>query len=114
MASYVGKQLFNVPKEQLRLSTRYDFHTGSLQGVGLGLGVTHQSELPGDSTNSFFTPATAVWDGQVSYQVKGARYGLSVSNLFDKQYLVPSNYFGGGQILPGAPRALTATAVFTF
>ena len=114
VASYVGKQLFNVPKEQLRLSTRYDFHTGSLQGVGLGMGVTHQSELPGDSKNTFFTPATAVWDGQVSYQVKGARYGLSVSNLFDKQYLVPSNYFGGGQILPGAPRALTATAVFTF
>ena len=114
VASYVGKQLFNVPKEQLRLATRYDFHTGSLQGLGLGLGVTHQSELPGDSTNSFFTSTTAVWDGQVSYQAKGARYGLGVSNLFDKQYLVPSNYFGGGQILPGAPRAMTATAVFTF
>lgn len=114
VASFVGKQLFNVPKQTARLAARYDIRQGELAGLGLGLGLTHQSKLPGDSTNSFFTPATTVWDGQVSYQMKAARLGLNVSNLFDKQYFVPSNYFGGGQVLPAAPRTVTATANFSF
>jgi iron complex outermembrane receptor protein len=106
--------LFDIPKQQLRLASRYDAKAGAWRGLGLGLGLTHQSELPGDGSNSFFTPATTVWDAQASYQVKGARYGLAISNLLDKQYLVPSTYFGGGQVLPAAPRTLTASAVFSF
>lgn len=114
VASYVGKQLFNVPNQQLRLAARYDAKSGAWKGWGMGLGLTYQSELPGDSTNSFFTPATTVWDTQVSYQTKNVRYGLAVSNLLDKQYFVPSAYFGGGQMMPAAPRTLTASAVFSF
>jgi len=114
VASFVGKQLFDIPKQQLRLASRYDAKSGAWHGLGLGLGLTYQSELPGDGSNSFFTPATTVWDAQASCQVKGARYGLAISNLLDKQYLVPSTYFGGGQVLPAAPRTLTASAVFSF
>jgi iron complex outermembrane receptor protein len=53
-------------------------------------------------------------DAQVSYQSKQLRYGLAVSNLLDKQYLVPSAYFGGGQVTPATPRSVTASAVFSF
>jgi len=109
VASYVGKQLFNVPKQQLRLAARYDH-----QGWGFGLGLTYQSELPGDGSNSFFTPASTVWDTQASYQHKQVRYGLAVSNLLDKPYLVPSAYWGGGQVLPATPRTVTASAVYSF
>lgn len=114
VASYVGKQLFNIPKQQLRLAARYNAKTGAWRGLGLGLGLTYQSELPGDGNNSFFTPASTVWDAQASYQVKGVRYGVAIGNLLDKRYLVPSAYFGGGQLLPAAPRTLTASAVFSF
>lgn len=110
----VGKRLFNVPETTARLAARYDFQAGQWAGWGLGLGVTHHDKLPGNNTNTFFTPSAQVWDAQVSYQSKGARYGLNVSNLFDKQYFVPSAYFGGGQVIPAAPRALTASAVFSF
>lgn len=109
VASYVGKQLFNVPQQQLRLAARYD-----QQGWGFGLGLTYQSELPGDGSNSFFTPASTVWDAQVSYQRTQVRYGLAVSNLLDKQYLVPSAYWGGGQVTPATPRTVTVSAVFSF
>lgn len=114
VASFVGKQLFNVPNQQLRLAARYDAKSGAWKGWGMGLGLTYQSELPGDSTNSFFTPATTVWDTQVSYQTKNVRYGLAISNLLNKQYFVPSAYFGGGQLMPATPRALSVSAVFSF
>lgn len=109
VAPYLGKQLFNVPKQQLRLAARYD-----RQGWGFGLGLTYQSELPGDGSSSFFTPAGTVWDTQLSYQNKRVRYGLAVSNLLNRQYLLPSAYFGGGQVTPATPRTVTASAVFTF
>jgi iron complex outermembrane receptor protein len=114
VVSYVGKQLFNVPQQQLRVATRYDAVSGTLQGWGFGLGVTIQSELPGDARNSFFTPSSTVWDTQVSYQSKRLRYGLAVSNLLDKKYLVPSAYFGGGQVTPAVPRSVTVSAVYSF
>jgi outer membrane receptor protein involved in Fe transport len=37
-----------------------------------------------------------------------------VKNLTDKQYWVPSRYFGGGQVTPAAPRSIAATARVEF
>ncbi|WP_234086499.1 TonB-dependent siderophore receptor [Azonexus sp. R2A61] len=113
-ATLVGKQLFNVPEKTARLATRYDFRSGSLAGLGLGLGLTHSAKLPGTSTNTFFTPATTVWDAQLSYTIWKARFGLNIVNLTDKKYYVPTTYFGGGQVIPALPRTITATANFSF
>jgi iron complex outermembrane receptor protein len=113
-AALVGKQLFNVPEKSARLATRYDFRSGDLAGLGLGLGLSHNSQLPGNPTNTFFTPATTVWDAQASYTIGKARLGLNVFNLTDKKYYVPSAYFGGNQVIPAVPRTITATANFAF
>jgi iron complex outermembrane recepter protein len=113
-AALVGKQLFNVPKRQLRLAVRYDILRGNWAGLGAGLGVSYRDRLPGNNTNTFFTPAVTVWDAQLSYQQGRARYALSVRNLFDKQYYQPSAYFGGGQVIPGQPRTVSVSANFNF
>ena len=76
--------------------------------------TTAEASLVLSRLPSFFTPATTVWDAQVSYQTRNARYGVAVSNLLDAQYFVPSAYFGGGQLMPAAPRTITASAVFSF
>lgn len=110
----VGKQLFNVPQQTARLATRYDFRAGALAGLGLGLGLMHNSKLPGNSSNTFFTPATTTWDAQASYAIGKARFGLNIFNLTDKKYYVPSNYFGGNQVIPAMPRTITASANFSF
>jgi iron complex outermembrane receptor protein len=110
----VGKQLFNVPERQWRLAARYDARTGMLAGWGLGLGVTHRSRLPGNASNTFFTPAVTVWDAQVSYQANAVRYGLSVGNLTNKKYYIPAAYFGGGQVIPALPRTVSLSAKFSF
>lgn len=110
----VGKQLFNVPEQQVRLAARYDARSGAWAGWGMGLGLTHHSELPGTASNTFFTPAATVWDTQVSYQTGTARYGLSIANLTDKRYYVPAAYFGGGQVIPAQARTLSVSAQYSF
>ena len=114
VASYVGRQLFGTPKQSMRLATRYDFREGQWSGLGFGLGVTHRSKLPGDGENTFFTPAVTLLDAQVSYEMRSLKLGLNVANLLDKQYMSPSAYFGGGQLMPGMPRTVTATATVSF
>jgi iron complex outermembrane receptor protein len=114
VASYVGRQLFGTPKQSMRLATRYDFRQGQWSGLGFGLGVTHRSKLPGDGDNTFFTPAVTLWDAQLSYEMRQVKLGMNVANLLDKQYMSPSAYFGGGQLMPGMPRTVTATATVSF
>lgn len=104
VSSFVGKQLFNVPKVQYRLATRYDANEGAWKGWGTGLGLTHHAQLPGNGNNEFFTQAATVWDAQVSYKTSGVKYGAYINNLSNKQYYLPSAYFGGGQVLPNMPR----------
>lgn len=105
-AAWVGKRLFNVPEQTLRVAARYDVRQGDLTGLGLGLGASHRSSLAGDTSNTFFTPAVTLVDAQASYKRGGMKYSASVSNLLNKQYYAPMAYFGGGQVVPGTPRTL--------
>jgi iron complex outermembrane recepter protein len=105
-AAWVGKRLFNVPEQTLRVAARYDVRQGDWTGLGLGLGATHRSSLAGDTSNTFFTPAVTLVDAQASYKRGGMKYSASVSNLLNKQYYAPMAYFGGGQVVPGTPRTL--------
>jgi len=77
-----------------------------------GLGLTHHSQLPGNGDNDFFTQSATVWDAQISFVTKSAKFGAYVNNLTNKQYMRPSAYFGGGQLLPNAPRTFMLSAQF--
>ena len=105
-AAWVGKRLFNVPEQTLRVAARYDVRQGDWRGLGLGLGATHRSSLAGDTSNTFFTPAVTLVDAQASYKRGSIRYSASLTNLLNKQYFAPMAYFGGGQVVPGMPRSL--------
>lgn len=113
--SSVGKQLKLVPKQTLRLASRYDIRTGDFAGLGLGLGLTHIADNPFNTDNSVWMPNVSVWDAQMSYTQKGVRYGVGVVNLTNKSYYMPSAFLGGGSfVMPAAPRTVTATAQFSF
>lgn len=109
----VGNQLFNTPKTAYRIAGRYEF-SGDLKGLGMGVGLSHHSRLPGNVANAYFTPGATLVDAQVSYVTGGARYALSISNLADRKYYEPSAYFGGGHVTPANRRAVSATASYTF
>jgi iron complex outermembrane receptor protein len=106
-----GKAFVDVPKTSARLALRHDFGAGGvLPGLGLGLGLKHNGPLKGDAANTFETPASTVFDAQVSYRVGSVRLGLVVDNLADRKVWVPSRYFGGGQVTPAPRRSVAATA----
>lgn len=113
--SYAGKQLFLVPEETLRIATRYEFKQGSYSGLGLGFGLTYRSELPGDYSNTFFTPSITTYDAQASYQLdKTSTVRLFVNNLFDKQYVEPMAYLNGGRVMPAFGRTIMANLSLKF
>jgi iron complex outermembrane receptor protein len=105
-AAWVGKRLFNVPEQTLRVAARYDVRQGEWRGLGLGLGASYRSNLAGDTNNTFLMPAVTLWDAQASYKRGDIQYSASISNLLNKQYYAPMAYFGGGQVVPGLPRSL--------
>ncbi|ALK89926.1 TonB-dependent siderophore receptor [Limnohabitans sp. 63ED37-2] len=105
-AAWVGKRLFNVPEQTMRVAARYDVRQGEWSGLGLGLGASHRSNLAGDTNNTFLMPAVTLWDAQASYKRGDIQYSASISNLLNKQYYAPMAYFGGGQVVPGLPRSL--------
>jgi iron complex outermembrane receptor protein len=109
----VGKQLFNVPQKSARLAARYTA-SGQWAGWGAGLGMTYRDRLPGNSSNTFFTPAATVWDAQISYKTGQVRYGIAVNNVLDKKYFIPAAYFAGGNVTPAAPRTFAVSADFGF
>lgn len=113
-AASIGKVLFNMPEHSARIATRYDVLTGAYAGVGAGLGLSSHSEIAGNASNTYFTPGATVWDAQLSYRRGDARYGLSVDNLFGREYFLPAAYFSGGQVIPNAPRTLHLSANFAF
>lgn len=113
-AALVNTQLFDVPKQTARIAGRYDIQRGNLIGLGFGFGLTYSSSLPGNSTNTFFTPAATIADAQLSYKARNMRFGLNINNLFDKKYYSPSNYFLGGQVIPALPLTFSTTATFSF
>lgn len=114
-AALVGKQLFSVPRTTARVATRYSLGAGSaMPGLSLGLGLTHHSALPGDNSNSFFTPSATVFDTQAAYRIGDLQLSLNVRNLTDKKYWEPSRYFGGGQVTPAPRRTLALQGQLAF
>lgn len=110
-----GTRFVDLPKGSARLAMHYDFGAASsVPGLGLGLGMNYHSTLPGDAANTYSTPSATVFDAQLSYRMGPATFALNVKNLTDKQYWVPSRYFGGGQVTPAAPRSIAATARVEF
>ncbi|NBF10472.1 TonB-dependent siderophore receptor [Pseudomonas sp. Fl4BN1] len=77
----------------------YHFTQAALNGLTFGVGARYTGKKPGDSGNSFSTPAYVVYDTTVSYDLgkldpslRGLKSSLNVQNLFDREYVSDCNY----------------------
>ncbi|KAF0867252.1 TonB-dependent siderophore receptor [Pseudomonas sp. LD120] len=104
---YKGNRLQLMPNQQASLWTDYTWHTGMLDGFGVGAGARYTGNTYGDQGNTWLGKANAytVFDAAVHYDLgrldnslKGASLKLNASNLFDKDYLSTCDasycYFG--------------------
>ncbi|MCC5667834.1 TonB-dependent siderophore receptor [Nostoc sp. CHAB 5784] len=109
---FVGKQLLNVPRNAFGLWTTYELQSGSLKGLGVGIGIFNQGERQGDLLNRFTLPSYWRTDASLFYRRDNFRAGINLQNLFDQ------DYFEGVRnivrVIPGAPFAITGSVSWEF
>jgi iron complex outermembrane recepter protein len=108
----VGNRLDNVPRNSGSLWSTYTLQTGSLKGLGVGLGIFAVGERAGDLENSFVLPGYVRLDAALFYQKDNFRIGLNFKNLSNARYFEGSQ--GREQVIPGAPFGISGTVSFSF
>ncbi len=83
----VGNRLFNVPKHSASLWTTYEIQTGSLQGLGFGVGFNYVGEREGDLDNSFRVDSYFLTNAAIFYRRNNWRFALNLKNIFDVDYI---------------------------
>ncbi|OZI29284.1 TonB-dependent siderophore receptor [Bordetella genomosp. 1] len=91
----VGNQMIFVPRHQAALWLDYTLQQGPLAGLGMGAGVRYRGTLYGDLNNTHLLKPVTLVDATVRYDLgrmaqslRGADVSVSVSNLFDREYVV--------------------------
>ncbi|MGF6093742.1 TonB-dependent siderophore receptor [Pseudomonas sp. 18175] len=115
---YKGNRLQLIPNQQASLWTDYTWHTGPLDGFGIGFGARYTGNTYGDQANTWTGKANAytVFDGSVHYDLgrldnslKGASVKLNATNLFNKDYLSTCD---GNYCYFGDQRSVVASATY--
>lgn len=85
--SEIGKRSNHVPKNASSLSTQYYFSPDQF-GWNIGAGIRYQdSRTAQRSTDFVYLPSYTLVDINAGYEAKSWGAGLSIKNLFDKEYL---------------------------
>ena len=116
--AFKGNRLQLMPNQQASLWTDYTWHTGVLDGFGVGGGVRYTGNTYGDQANTKLGKADAftVFDAAVHYDLgrldnslKGASLALNATNLFDKDYISTCDSF---YCYYGDQRSVVASATY--
>jgi len=113
-----GNRLQLMPNQQASLWTDYTWHSGVLDGFGIGGGVRYTGNTYGDKANTWLGKADAytVFDASVHYDLgrldnslKGASLAINATNLFDKDYISTCD---GYYCYYGDQRSVIASATY--
>ena len=115
---YKGNRLQLMPNQQASLWADYTWHTGVLDGFGIGAGARYTGNTYGDKANTWLGKADAytVFDASVHYDLgrldnslKGASLALNATNLLDKDYISTCDSF---YCYYGDQRSVVASATY--
>ena len=108
----VGNSLVNVPENSVNLWTTYEIQSGSLRGLGVGLGLFYVGERQGDLANTFEVPSYVRTDASIFYKQNNLRVGLNFKNLFNVDYVEAAR--SNVRVLYGAPFTVQGTISWEF
>lgn len=108
-----GNRPYGVPEHAASLWTTYEIQSGSLQGLGAGLGLFFVGERQGDNRNSFQVPSYVRTDASLFYRRDRWRAGLNFKNLFDVNH-IESTGNNRRRVNPGTPFSIEATITMEF
>ncbi|NYZ14571.1 TonB-dependent siderophore receptor [Azospirillum sp. RWY-5-1] len=83
----IGKSPYIVPETQASAFLDYSFRGTALDGVSVGGGVRYIGSSWADNENTLKVPSATVFDARVGYTRDNWGVNLSVTNLFDKEYV---------------------------
>ncbi|ABA76926.1 TonB-dependent siderophore receptor [Pseudomonas fluorescens] len=113
-----GNRLQLMPNQQASLWADYSWHSGVLDGFGIGAGARYTGNTYGDKANTWLGKADAytVFDAAVHYDLgrldnslKGASLALNATNLLDKDYISTCDSF---YCYYGDQRSVVASATY--
>ncbi|WP_335113824.1 TonB-dependent siderophore receptor [Nostoc sp.] len=107
-----GNYLNNVPKNSFNLWTKYEIQSGSLKGLGFGLGLFYIGERQADLENSFQLPSYFRTDAAIFYKQGQLGAQLNFRNLFDVDYFESARSIL--RVYPGEPFTVQGTISWEF
>ncbi|MEH2286541.1 TonB-dependent siderophore receptor [Nostoc sp.] len=108
----VGNQLNNVPRHALNLWTTYEIKSGSLKGLGFGVGAFYYGNRQADLDNTVELPSYVRTDAAIYYKRDNYRAAINIKNLFDSDYFVSAQNVN--RIIPGDPLTIKGTISWQF
>ncbi|MDD3180863.1 MAG: TonB-dependent siderophore receptor [Opitutaceae bacterium] len=105
----IDKDLANAPRASGSLWTRYNIATGSLKGLGAGVGTFYIGKRYGGSpdSNYFVQPGYTRVDLAFYYRWKSSNFTVNIGNVLDRKYIGHARTFQN--IFPGEPRKISFT-----
>ena len=108
----VGNLLNNVPRHAINLWTTYEIQSGSLEGLGFGLGAFYYGARQADLANTVELPSYIRIDAAIYYQRDNYRAAINIKNLFNADYFVSAQNIN--RIIPSDPLIIQGTISFEF
>ncbi|PVZ37024.1 TonB-dependent siderophore receptor [Pseudomonas sp. CC120222-01a] len=117
---FKGNRLQLMPNQQASLWADYTWHSGVLDGFGIGGGARYTGNTYGDQANTYLGKANAytVFDASVHYDLgrlstslKGASVAVNATNLFNKDYISTCDSY---YCYYGDERSVVASASYKF
>ncbi|MDN5871149.1 MAG: TonB-dependent siderophore receptor [Nitrococcus sp.] len=103
-----GNRFYGVPLHAGRIFAKYSFHEDPLNGLSLGAGVFLVGDRACSNANTCELPGYVSVGAMAAYKwtlgPTRLTAQLNVNNVLDKRYFASAGY-GGGMVIPGAPRS---------
>ncbi|ABW31702.1 TonB-dependent siderophore receptor [Acaryochloris marina] len=110
----VGNRVFNTPEHSASLWTTYTLQSGTLEGLGFGLGFNFVGDRAGDLANTFDVESYFLTNAAIFYRRDNWRVNLSIRNLFDVDYIAATQNSRESLNEPGAPFTIVGSVAIQF
>ncbi|MXO04472.1 TonB-dependent receptor [Flavobacterium sp. HBTb2-11-1] len=112
IASEIGRQKPNTPRQQGNLWTRYNFTDGALKDFGLALGSNFATTRTLSQTDTQTLPGYTLFNGALYYSINKFKIQVNANNILNKRYWVGGYDFI--RLFPGAPSNWLLTLGYSF
>jgi iron complex outermembrane receptor protein len=108
-----GSRLANVPTHSVNLLNTYEFDSGLLSGLGVGVGLKYVGDRKGSTSSTAFDMSSYTVVDLLAYYplTDRIRLNLNLDNVFNEEY--DERAWGSIWAYPGAPRTLQAGVSIT-